>query len=363
MSLVLEGVSRSVEGVPYLDDINLTCERGEFNVLLGLTRAGKTTLMRVMAGLEPVNAGRILEDGVDVSKVPVRKRSLGMVYQQFINYPAMTVYENIASPLRLERLPKDEIDRRVRDEAARLGIDHLLDRLPSALSGGQQQRCAMARALVRDAKLILLDEPLVNLDYKLREGLRSELRALFADRDTVVVYATTEPEEALILGGKTAVLHEGRLVQHGPTAQVYRHPANTTVTQVFADPPMNLMPARVEDGCFYVDGREGIELPPHLSHLAPGHYTFGLRPHHLFASERGQGSVSLVGEVEVAEVAGSVTYIHLEVNQRDWVVLERGVYAVNPGAQFEVHFHRRHLYVFDQQDRLVASPDSEREQQ
>ncbi|MBS3786005.1 MAG: TOBE domain-containing protein, partial [Gammaproteobacteria bacterium] len=121
----------------------------------------------------------------------------------------------------------------------------------------------------------------------------------------------------------------------------------------------NLMPARIEDGRFYVDGREGIELPPHLSQVAPGHYTLGLRPHHLFASDRGQGSVSLVGEVEVAEVAGSVTYIHVDVNNRDWVVLERGVHTVHPGARFEVHFHRRHLYVFDQQDRLVASPDSE----
>ena len=359
MSLLLEGVSRTVAGEVYLDDINLTFERGEFNVLLGLTEAGKTTMMRIMAGLEPPDGGRVVEDGIDVTRVPVRKRSVGMVYQQFINYPSLSVFDNIASPLKLAGLPREEIDRRVRTEAERLGIDHLIDRLPAELSGGQQQRCAMARALVRDARLVLLDEPLVNLDYKLREALRSELRALFADRDTVVVYATTEPEEALVLGGKTTVLHEGRVIQHGVTAECYRQPANTTVTQVFADPPMNLVPARISDGQFEVEGLMRGPLPAHMKALAPGHYTLGIRPHHLYVSGQ-PGLINLHGDVEVAEIAGSVTYVHLAVAGRDWVVEERGVHQVHPGERFEIHLDPDRLFAFDGADQLVAAPDSQR---
>ena len=359
MSLVLEGVSRSVGGEMFLEDINLTFERGEFNVLLGLTEAGKTTMMRLMAGLEHPNKGRVIEDGADVTRVPVRKRSVGMVYQQFINYPSLSVYDNIASPLKLAGLEQSEIDRRVRTEAERLGIDHLIDRLPSELSGGQQQRCAMARALVRDAKLVLLDEPLVNLDYKLREGLRTELRTLFKDRDTVVVYATTEPEEALVLGGKTAVLHEGRLVQHGVTAECYRRPATTTVTQVFADPPMNLIQGQISDGEFQVDGLFKGALPAHMQDLAPGHYTFGIRPHHLYVQAQDH-LIALQGDVEVAEIAGSVTYVHLEVAGHEWVVEERGVHQVHPGERLEIHLDPTRLYAFDGADCLAAAPDTER---
>jgi glycerol transport system ATP-binding protein len=355
MSLVLEGVSRTVGGERHLSDVDLTFQRGEFNVLLGLTEAGKTTMMRIMAGLDHPSTGRVMEDGQDVTRVPVRKRSVGMVYQQFINYPSLSVYDNIASPLKLAKLSDDEIDRRVRTEAERLGIDHLIDRLPAALSGGQQQRCAMARALVRDAKLVLLDEPLVNLDYKLREGLRSELRNLFADRDTVVVYATTEPEEALVLGGKTTVLHEGQVIQHGVTAQCYRHPANTTVTQVFADPPMNLMPIRIDDGRVKVEGLFDQPLPAQMKDLVPGDYTMGIRPHHLFVTPDEQ-RVTMHGMVEVAEVAGSVTYVHLEINGRDWVVEERGVHVVHPGERFDVHADLNRAYVFDSADQLVAAP-------
>ena len=184
-------------------------------MLLGPTLAGKTSLMRLMAGLDRPTAGRVLVDGVDVTGQSVRKRSVAMVYQQFINYPTLTAYDNIASPLRLQGVAAAEIDRQVRDTARLLHIDHLLDRLPAELSGGQQQRLAIARALVKRASLLLLDEPLVNLDYKLREELRAELRDLFARQQTTVVYATTEPLEALIMGGEVIVMDEGRVLQTG----------------------------------------------------------------------------------------------------------------------------------------------------
>jgi glycerol transport system ATP-binding protein len=198
-------------------------------------------------------------DGKDVTCVSVRERNVAMVYQQFVNYPSFTVYENIASPLRLAKcLSAKEIDAKVRATAEMLQIEHLLDRLPAELSGGQQQRTAMARALVKGASLLLLDEPLVNLDYKLREELRSEMCQIFGRGITTVVYATTEPQEALMLGGNTAVLDAGRLLQNGPALEVYHRPATVGTSQVFSNPPINLIrraSARRAAGCRDVASR------------------------------------------------------------------------------------------------------------
>jgi len=206
MSLVLEDVSLGVPGAPVLDGVSVQLE------------------MRVMAGLDRPGRGRVLVDGADVTGVPVRRRSVAMVYQQFVNYPTLSVYENIASPLRVAGLPRAEIEARVRDAARLLRLDPLLRRTPAQLSGGQQQRTAIARALVKRADLVLLDEPLANLDYKLREELREELPALFAQTGAILVYATTEPMEALLLGGRTTTLWEGRVTASGPAAAIYRAP-------------------------------------------------------------------------------------------------------------------------------------------
>jgi glycerol transport system ATP-binding protein len=183
-------------------------------VLLGATQAGKTSLMRLMAGLDTPTTGKVLVDGKDVTGMPVRERNVAMVYQQFINYPSLKVADNIASPLKLRG--ETGIEARVKALADKLHIGMFLDRYPAELSGGQQQRVALARALAKNAPLMLLDEPLVNLDYKLREGLREELTQLFATGDSTVIYATTEPGEALLLGGYTAVMDAGELLQYGP---------------------------------------------------------------------------------------------------------------------------------------------------
>ena len=205
----------------HISDLSLSLERGSLNVLLGPTLSGKTTLMRLMAGLDKPTSGDITLDGKSVAGVSVRKRNVAMVYQQFINYPGLTVYENIASPMRLARINKTELDRKVREAASLLKLEPYLERTPLHLSGGQQQRTAIARALVKQAELVLLDEPLANLDYKLREELRIELPRIFAETGAIFVYATTEPQEALLLGGKTATLSEGRLTQFGDTISVY----------------------------------------------------------------------------------------------------------------------------------------------
>jgi glycerol transport system ATP-binding protein len=234
MSVALDHVTRVVDGVPTIRDVSLTLERGALSVLLGPTLSGKTSIMRLLAGLDKPTQGRVLVDGKDVTGLDVRKRSVAMVYQQFINYPSLTVYENIASPLRVQGRPKAEIETRVRQAAQLLKLAPYLDRTPLQLSGGQQQRTAIARALVKGADLVLLDEPLANLDYKLREELRTELPRIFEASGAIFVYATTEPSEALLLGGRTICLWEGEVLQVGETPKVYRHPQTMRVAQVFS---------------------------------------------------------------------------------------------------------------------------------
>src|SRR5688500_12374365 len=213
MPLELQKVTKRVGAETHIHDTSLVFEEGSFNILLGSTLAGKTTLMQLMAGIQAPTSGKVIFNGKDVTGVPVQKRNVSMVYQQFINYPNFTVYENIASPLRVAGENKDSIDHKVRKAAELLRLAPMLNRRPSELSGGQQQRTAIARAIVKDSDLILLDEPLANLDYKLREEMRDELPRLFMDRRRIVVYATTEPAEALLFGGKTATLFQGRVTQ------------------------------------------------------------------------------------------------------------------------------------------------------
>src|SRR5712671_64351 len=239
MTVTLENMTRAVDGIPTMRNVSLTLERGTLSVLLGPTLSGKTSIMRLLAGLDKPATGRVLVDGKDVTGFDVRQRSVAMVYQQFINYPSLTVYENIASPLRVRGRPREEIELRVQEAAKLLRLEPYLNRTPLQLSGGQQQRTAIARALVKGADLVLLDEPLANLDYKLREELRAELPKIFAAAGTIFVYATTEPHEALLLGGNTATLSQGRITQFGPTIDVFRKPVDLVTAKTFADPPLN----------------------------------------------------------------------------------------------------------------------------
>jgi len=201
MSLELKGIEKKIGEETHIYNTDLKFEKNTINVLLGSTLAGKTTLMQLMAGLDKPTSGEIWFNDQNVTGVKVQKRNVSMVYQQFINYPNFTVYENIASPLRIIGIEKSEIDQRVGKVAELLKLTSMLNKKPMELSGGQQQRTALARALVKDSDLILLDEPLANLDFKLREELREELPKLFEDRDCIVVYATTEPSDALLIGG------------------------------------------------------------------------------------------------------------------------------------------------------------------
>ncbi|QDQ25389.1 ABC transporter ATP-binding protein [Chitinimonas arctica] len=360
MQLQLDGVSKLAGADTHIYPLDLQLQAGKINVLLGQTRAGKTTVMRLMAGLDRPSHGRVLADGVDVTGVSVRRRKLAMVYQQFVNYPSFSVFENIASPLRLAGgLSEQDIRARVGAMAEKLHISHLLDRLPGALSGGQQQRTAMARAMVKQAPLLLLDEPLVNLDYKLREELRAELKELFADGKTTVVYATTEPQEALLLGGHTAVLDEGRLLQFAPTLEVFHHPATRRVAQVFSDPPMNLFPATVRPGEAMAHLADGLALPlaPHLAALPAGDYQLGVRPSHLRLSANGPADLALPCHIELAEISGSDSYLHARHGNADWVAQLSGVRELAPGSAVQLFIDPREVFAFDAAGKLAGSPD------
>ncbi|WP_322990637.1 ABC transporter ATP-binding protein [Hoeflea sp.] len=352
--LELDKVSKVSNGEAHITDVSLRLDSGTLNVLLGPTLSGKTSLMRIMAGLDRPTRGRVLSDGQDVTGLAVQKRNVAMVYQQFINYPAMTVYENIASPLRISGADKATIEREVDRAAELLRLGPYLQRTPLNLSGGQQQRTALARAIVKKAGLVLLDEPLANLDYKLREELRAELPKIFSESGAIFVYATTEPSEALLLGGNTATLSEGRITQVGSTVEVFRNPVDMVTAQTFSDPPMNLLPMEKRQGKFVKQGVRDIPVPAALSHLADGPCTLGFRPHNLSLTAEA-GTTPLSAEVRVTEITGSESYIHLIHEGRRWVMLVKGIHDIEAGTMLEMHLDTRYLLVFDRGGRTVRA--------
>jgi glycerol transport system ATP-binding protein len=353
--LELVNVGKKVGNIDHISNVSMKLERGSLNVLLGPTLSGKTSLMRLLAGLDRPTSGDILMDGESVVGVPVQKRNVAMVYQQFINYPAMTVYENIASPMRVAKRDRAEVDRRVREAAELMKMTPYLDRTVLNLSGGQQQRTALARALVKDAGLVLLDEPLANLDYKLREELRIELPRIFAETGAIFVYATTEPQEALLLSGDTATLHEGRVTQFGRTIDVYNQPGDLLTAQTFSDPPMNVVPAEIRSGkLHFLDAV--APLPAPASNLPEGSCKIGFRPHHAALSSGNGNELKIDLPVAASEITGSETFVHLEGGQSRLVVLSHGIHNMKIGSTVSVYLDPRKFFVFDSADQLVAAP-------
>jgi glycerol transport system ATP-binding protein len=360
MELMLKGIEQRVGAQAHLYALDLALVPRAVTVLLGATQAGKTTLMRLMAGLDAPSAGRILADGQDVTGVPVRQRNVSMVYQQFINYPSMTVADNIASPLRLRGAHTPAaIEARVAELAAKLHIEPFLKRLPAELSGGQQQRVALARALAKKAPLMLLDEPLVNLDYKLREELRDELSALFASGEATVVYATTEPTEALLLGGYTAVMDAGELLQYGPTAEVFHRPRSIRVARAFSDPPMNLVEAQATAGGIVLpaDLKLALALPAGRTTTGFQALTVGIRASALRVQPR-DGDLCLPGSVELAEISGSDTFVHVSTPIGELVAQLPGVHQFTLGAPVTLYLDPTQVYVFDARGDLLLAPSA-----
>ena len=356
----LDTVSFKSGARSWLYPLDMQLAPGQINPLLGATRSGKTTLLRIMAGLERPTTGRVLDGDRDLTRVPVRERSVAMVYQQFINYPSLSVRENIASPLRVAGRSAAETASVVDELAGLLHLSDLLSRLPGELSGGQQQRVALARALAKGADVLLLDEPLANLDYKLREELREELPRLFARQRTTVVYATTDPQEALQLGGTTHVLVEGRLVQSGPTLQLFHEPATLDVAKAFSDPPLNLIDARIDParGAMLQTGKV-LPLSARALELAAsstGAVTLGLRPHRLALRPGAGTDARFEGRVELAEVGGSETYLHVATDGLSLVAQVAGVHRLALGSPCTLYFDTADLYGFDAAGATLFGP-------
>lgn len=351
MALVLKNLTKVVRGATHIKPTSLTLETGHFNVLLGETGAGKTSLIKMMAGLDPIAGGTMEMDGVDVTGLSTQKRRISLVHQFFVNYPHMTVYENIASPLRVAGMAQSEIADRVQEAADILQISPMLKRRPHELSGGQQQRCALARAIAKESQAVFLDEPLANLDYKLREELREMLPELFAGRNAVVVYATSEPEEALLLGGKTALMMDGAVAQFGPTAEIYRAPATLTAAQVFSDPPINHAPVR-KTGATLSMGTITWPARGEAAQLQDGEYTVAIRPNHILPIANAHATVALSGRIGVTELSGSESSAHFDFEGRGWVSLSHGTHPYRIGED--------HTFYMDADACLFFAPDGNR---
>ena len=354
MTIELKGASKVVRGITHIKPTSLTLETGHFNVLLGQTGAGKTSLIKLMAGLDPLASGQILMDGEDVSKLNTQKRNISLVHQFFVNYPHMTVFENIASPLRVAGMAKSEIEGRVQEAADILQLGPMLKRRPQELSGGQQQRTALARAIAKESRAVFLDEPLANLDYKLREELREQLPELFAGRGAVVVYATSEPEEALLLGGYTALMDGGVVTQFGKTAEIYRKPATLTAARVFSDPPINAARITKSGAEARLNTDVAWTLQGAAANLPDGDYTVAIRPHHVTPMAMTSNDVAIEGKVLVTELSGSESSAHFEMGEDGWVSLSHGVHPYRVGEAHRFFMDASKAFYFAPDGELVA---------
>ncbi|HZT20107.1 MAG TPA: sn-glycerol-3-phosphate ABC transporter ATP-binding protein UgpC [Dongiaceae bacterium] len=344
----IRGLNKSFGTVRVLRDIDLDIRDGEFLVLVGPSGCGKSTLLRLLAGLETASAGRISIDGRDVTDLPAKSRDIAMVFQSYALYPHMTVAENMAFSLRVRRVDKRVIDERVKAAAVSLNLTEYLSRKPAQLSGGQRQRVAMGRAIVRDPKVFLFDEPLSNLDAKLRVSMRSEIKALHQRLKTTTVYVTHDQIEALTMADRVVVLREGRIEQVGTPMELYDSPANVFVAEFIGSPAMNLLPARlsVEGGrkAALVDGGSAIELPGEAGGREGQPILLGIRPEHLAIANGGGG---LAGKVALVEPMGAQVQIISEVAGRQVTVLVSERVLPQVGAPITLAPKPRTVHAFD----------------
>ena len=311
-------------GAVAVQDLNLTVADGEFLVLVGPSGCGKSTVLRCLAGLEPPTFGTIAIDGKVINDLPPQDRDLAMVFQTYALYPHMTIFENLAFGLKMRGYPKDEILRRVKAAAAKLGLAAHLNKKPRELSGGERQRVALGRAMVRQPRAFLMDEPLSNLDAALRVKMRAELLTLQRELKATVLYVTHDQTEALTMGDRVAVLHQGELQQVATPRAIYDQPANRLVAGFIGSPAMNFLPARIsrgEEGFFVEAGGQSLALPPAYLESRPGLGAFlgkkiiaGIRPEHFSgAGTEAHKKAVLRIKVEMVETLGPVNYVHFSL--------------------------------------------------
>jgi len=340
-SVRLEGVVKRHGTTTVLHGVDLAIEPGEFFVLLGPSGSGKTTTLRILAGLESVSEGRVLVDGEDVTAQEPGQRDVAMVFQSYALYPHMSVAQNIGFPLKMVGTAPQAIARAVKEAAAKVGIDHLLDRTPGQLSGGQQQRCALARAIVRQPRLFLLDEPLSNLDAKLRLETRLELHTLQRTLGATTVYVTHDQEEAMTLADRIAVFMEGRIVQVGTPRDVFARPQTVDVAGFIGTPPMNLLPAVWDGGFAIVDGQQ---LPLASAATSPRQVTLGVRPNDLRIAD-----VGLPARVERVEDLGDSSIVSFIAGERLLKAKSDRLPLVQEGDAVHLGFAPGAAHLFDRQ--------------
>ena len=331
------------QGVVAVQEFNLDIKDKEFIVLVGPSGCGKSTTLRMVAGLEEISDGELYIDGKLMNDVAPKDRDIAMVFQSYALYPHMTVYENMAFSLKLKKVAKDEIDRKVREAAEILDITQYLDRKPKALSGGQRQRVAIGRAIVRDPKVMLMDEPLSNLDAKLRNEMRAEIIKLRERIDTTFIYVTHDQTEAMTLGDRIVIMRDGYIQQIGTRQDVFNHPANLFVAGFIGMPVMNFFDARLErDGSRYyvLLGGERVELSPEkearlqANNVQSQEITLGVRPEHTDLADRG-----IEAKVDVSEMMGSSVHLHVSAEGRDVILIVPTVDMQNiPSMGDKIHF-------------------------
>ena len=316
------------EGVLAVQDFNLDIKDREFIVLVGPSGCGKSTTLRMVAGLEEISGGDLLIDGKRMNDVAPKDRDIAMVFQSYALYPHMTVRENMEFPLKLRKMPKDEMNKRVDEAAEILGITQYLDRKPKALSGGQRQRVAIGRAIVREPKVLLMDEPLSNLDAKLRNQMRAEIIKLRQRIDTTFIYVTHDQTEAMTLGDRIVIMKDGIVQQVGTPQEVFDHPANLFVAGFIGMPQMNMFDAKlVEQSGKYSVELDGVSIALSeekqealaKNNVKSQEITLGIRPEHIALAQAGKDAIT--GKVDVSEMMGSAIHLHVNACGRDTIII------------------------------------------
>jgi multiple sugar transport system ATP-binding protein len=344
----LNGISKSYGSVRALDRLSFDVAEGRFFVLFGPSSVGKTTTLRTIAGLARPDAGTLEIAGTDVTSAPIAGRGVSMVFQSFALYPHLTVYENFAYPLREEKTAREEIDKRVKDIAAMLKLTPRLDRKPATLSGGEQQRVALGRSLIRHPRVLLLDEPLTNLDAKLRHDMRAELKRLHRQFGMTIIYATPDELEALSMGEEIAVMRDGAVVQRGTPDELYDNPADVYVATKIGSPHMNVMKATVAKDAKSFETPIGTFAPPVKRKTASAGEAalIGVRPSDIRLANKGEEAIK--SKIHLLEPLGDITIVSVEAGNETlrMVLPEASAASMQPGDALPIVIDAKKLHVF-----------------
>ncbi|MEM3713454.1 MAG: ABC transporter ATP-binding protein [Nitrososphaeria archaeon] len=351
----LRNISKQFAGKKVLDNVSLIIESQTFTSILGPTNSGKTTLLKIISGVIKPDSGKVFFDGNDVTNVPPQKRNIGVIFQSFALYPNLTVYENIAAPLRVKKLSEKEIDKRVREQAEILKIDKILNKKPTEISGGEAQRTALARALVKDASVYLLDEPLTNLDYKLREDMKILLKRILEAKKSTIIYATPSPDEALAFSTKVAFLMNGRLLHFGVTQECFNFPPSVEVGKLCSVPPMNIINSNIakKDGKNILTVANKFEV--NISHLdikEEGQCFVGIYPYNIYLTPQSNDAIEVISNLELQEIAGSEMTLTLKWNS-DLIFVY--VPYIKPLEKIvKVYINPTDMYIYNKEGKLVT---------